>query len=294
MIEDNVCYCDPRDKMEQPLDDNRVNRGEDGNYPKTINAIYAQSAFVPTIADIVENVAWAAHSVCETDLKGVLSANGCRTGNHRAHVSNLTLQGVLNDIRVDGKQIFNAMVFTLHDVKPGEISRVVNDVRTWLRSPWCDGTVDEPYARKAVRSSSITQASYNHIQDLVASINCGDTLARPLTKVLDTMSPRSTPKPPSFPPPSATPSLATSSIGDSAYVQRKGVVVPPPKFAMTGGSGGAYVAKARPSGAPELDSSDNAYTYIDEMTVHYVFTNEIKLMRARTSMQLPMLVNALP
>lgn len=252
ILEDRVSYTNLKEFLRQPLADNRVNHGEDGSYPKTVVAVYSQDAFTDTVQVLVTDVLQKVAAAEETNaacIIGFVSANGCHTGQHRAHVCNLSAKGVLNEITLEGgAKPFQAQVFSLHDKKGHEFQRVLNDAWCWITKPWgLRAQSTQRYAEAAVETSASASQSYDALWSWVAEVNNGSVLAPLMSDIRDklelaTRQTALTPRQPSVAPtrtprpPSVAPSAARASREE--VVTRAAPLTPVRRNDGRGGVGG--------------------------------------------------------
>ena len=110
-----------------------VEHGCGGQHPATQRVVFMNEGLADAVIATVTAV---------SELEGTTPAFvavGCTKGEHRAQVTALTIQDVLNSvIDFEGDRIYNCMVFHLNDCKKkAEYSTIYDTCERWGGEPWC-------------------------------------------------------------------------------------------------------------------------------------------------------------
>ena len=163
-VEDRIIFTNLRKALPEQSQD-RVLHGQDGSDSKTMHAVYAQPAFASTIVKTLDDALMKA--MVDGSRGGFFVVGKCNTAAHRADVTRRTLRDVFNSIEVGGLRVFNAQMFSLHEVKhDDEQVHVLESASRWIDAPWC--MVDKPlsydrYAKSAVGLREEAQVNFDAI-----------------------------------------------------------------------------------------------------------------------------------
>ena len=141
---------------------------QDGTWPQTAIALYANAKFAPIVNSLISYVANNHQS------EPTIVIVKCTTGYHRADVANKTFKDVVNSIEdvlsTSGgvlRRVFNASLFSFASVtKPADAKNLWKRVCSWHTSPWAivpTPPVDQRFAYLHHTATEETNITYNQI-----------------------------------------------------------------------------------------------------------------------------------
>ena len=160
---------DLREWLNEPLSEDRVRHEENGEFPKTIIAVYRQQNFAGAIETIIENIvhsskAWLVEPV------------GCRQGIHRADTVGRTVEAILNRFTdCDGHRLYNAQFFPLNEANSKrESCNILDQSWRWSQAAWTlmPTTTNPLYAEAEVRKREEATASFAKIWEHANKVQC--------------------------------------------------------------------------------------------------------------------------
>ena len=163
-------WVDVRKYLRNPLEWGRAKRGEDGTFPQTIQAIYAQPELVAVVADLIDQVE-------SGEYQGLLGGN-CTTGYHRVYTVFHTLAEALNSlINPDGTRRYNCQHFAFQHLDSDKATDgMLVNAEKWMESPWLvmkggPRCREELYGFESVSLRPECFTTFSKIWDKVESMN---------------------------------------------------------------------------------------------------------------------------
>ena len=153
-----------RDKLGDPLKQDRVRFQEDGRYPKTQLAVYGQDQFAFVVNEIVDDIV---EHVTKMEGDGVWKGMFCKSSFHRADTTRRTVEAVLNSLSMpDGTRLVNCQGFSLSHVNGKNegihtIERSLQWMTPWAIMPFTKAY--DKYAEETVKQAPEATASFDCI-----------------------------------------------------------------------------------------------------------------------------------